>query len=142
MTKVSCGVESSNTWNTIPINGADFLQATNFYLAVWDQDADGDVEINNFKARFGCGDASFETCSLTTNTSETVCNDDGTFTVNVPIEGINGEFVGYDSNSINANGLSSTVCLTNISDSNPVTTGIITLTYTQGSSYNIEIFEN
>jgi len=87
--KVACGVESSNTCNTIPINGADFLEATNVYLAVWDQDADGDVEINNFKARFGCGDASFLTCSLTTSAPEEVCNNDGTYTVNIPIEGIN-----------------------------------------------------
>lgn len=140
LVKVACGVESSNTWNTIPINGADFLEATNFYLAVWDQDADGDVEINNFKARFGCGDASFLTCSLTTSAPEEVCNNDGTYTVNIPIEGINGEFVGYDANANNVNGLSNTVCLTNPGTTN-VTSGTISLTYNQGVDYSIEIFE-
>ena len=139
--KVSCGVESSSTWNTIPINGEDFLEATNFYLAIWDQDADGNLAINNFKARFGCGDADFETCSLTTGTPEEVCNDDGTFTINIPIEGINGEFIGYDANANNANGLSNTVCLTNSADSNPITSGTISLTYNQGTSYSVQIFE-
>ncbi|RZW50535.1 MAG: hypothetical protein EX263_07595, partial [Flavobacteriaceae bacterium] len=138
--KVACGVESSSTWNTIPINGEDFLEATNFYLAVWDQDADGDVEINNFKARFGCGDGSFKTCSVVAGTPEEVCNNDGTFTVNVPIEGINGEYVGYDANANNAGGLSSTVCLTNSGSTN-VTTGTISLTYNQGTAYSIQIFE-
>ncbi|WMI67530.1 BspA family leucine-rich repeat surface protein [Mangrovimonas sp. YM274] len=138
--KVACGVESSSTWNTIPINGADFLLASNFYLAVWDQDADGDVEINNFKARFGCGDADFLTCSLFNGVPEEICNDDGTFTINVPIEGINGEYVGYDANSNNENGLSNFVCLTNSGDTN-ITSGVISLTYDVGTSYAIEIFE-
>src|SRR5690606_13734156 len=30
---VMCGVESSNTWNTLPIDGEIFSQPTNFYLA-------------------------------------------------------------------------------------------------------------
>src|SRR5699024_5311267 len=53
---VSCGVESSNSFNAIPIAGVDFLYATNFYLAIWDQNGiDGEVTLNNFKARYGCG---------------------------------------------------------------------------------------
>ena len=51
---VACGVESSNTWNTLPVPDSD--QPTNYYLAIWDQDADGDLKVNNFKARFGCED--------------------------------------------------------------------------------------
>ncbi|RXJ43754.1 hypothetical protein ESZ48_18885, partial [Gelidibacter gilvus] len=139
LTKVACGVESSSTWNTIPIDGTDFIEATNFYLAIWDQNADGNLAINNFKARYGCGDADFETCSLSSGTPEEVCNNDGTFTINVPIEGINGEYVGYDANAKNG-GLSNRVCLTNSGEAGS-TTGVISLTYDQGVDYNIQIFE-
>jgi len=37
--------------------------------------------------------------------------------------------------------LSNTVCLTNPGDATPVTSGTISLTYNQGTSYSIEIFE-
>ncbi|WP_299390649.1 hypothetical protein [uncultured Gelidibacter sp.] len=139
LTKVACGVESSSMWNTIPIDGADFIEATNFYLAIWDQNADGNLSINNFKARYGCGDADFETCSLSSGTPEEVCNNDGTFTINVPIEGINGEYIGYDANAKNG-GLSNRVCLTNSGEAGS-TSGVISLTYDQGVDYNIQIFE-
>ena len=61
---VACGVESSNTWNTLPV--PDFAEPTNYYLAIWDQDADGELTVNNFKARFGCSEEAppSETCSL------------------------------------------------------------------------------
>ncbi|PHN03660.1 T9SS type A sorting domain-containing protein [Flavilitoribacter nigricans] len=61
---VACGVESSNTWNTLPV--PDFEQPTNYYLAIWDQDADGDLSLNNFKARFGCSEETppTEECTL------------------------------------------------------------------------------
>ena len=59
LTFVSCGVESSNTWNTIPVGNVNFLEPTNFYLAIWDQDADDDLIVNNFKARFGCRDGRY-----------------------------------------------------------------------------------
>ncbi|GAB5472163.1 MAG: hypothetical protein Mars2KO_02620 [Maribacter sp.] len=136
LTLRSCGVESSNTWNTLPV--PDFNATTNYYMAIWDQDADGDVQVNNFKARFGCGDADVLICNLAEGTPTTSCNDDGTYTVSVPIEGINGEFYAYDPNATPT--LSTSVCLTNSSDTN-VTSGTLELTYPQGVDYNITIFE-
>ena len=51
-----CGVESSNTFNSIPIAGVDFLYPMNFLPCNWDQDADSELNVNNFKARYGCGE--------------------------------------------------------------------------------------
>ena len=42
--------KSSSTWNTLPV--PNFSQTTNYYLAIWGQDADNNL-VNNFKARFG-----------------------------------------------------------------------------------------
>ncbi|MDE0918006.1 MAG: DUF11 domain-containing protein, partial [Flavobacteriales bacterium] len=53
LTLTACGVESANTWNTLPV--PNFTSVTNYYLVIWDQDGDGDLSVNNFKARFGCG---------------------------------------------------------------------------------------
>ncbi len=49
-----CGVESGNTWYMIAPPSAGI---TNWYLAFWDQKGDNDLDINNFKARKGCGTA-------------------------------------------------------------------------------------
>ncbi len=47
-----CGVESGNTWYMIAPPSAG---TTNWYLAIWDQNGDDDLDINNFKARKACG---------------------------------------------------------------------------------------
>ena len=134
----ACGGESSNTWNTLPV--PNFASTTNYYLAVWDQDADGDLQINNFKARFGCGDSSVELCNLSVASTSTSCNPDGTYTLSIDIEGVNGEFYAYDANALNG-GLSTSVCLTNSSDPSPVTSGTLTLDYPAGVSYAAVVFE-
>ena len=94
----ACGVESANTWNTLPV--PDFANVTNYYLVMWDQNADGNLAVNNFKARFGCGDASIELCSIMLDGVSAECNDDNTFTVSVNVSGINGQFVAYDANAL------------------------------------------
>ncbi|MBI1223704.1 MAG: hypothetical protein GC192_00585 [Bacteroidetes bacterium] len=128
-----CGVESSNSWNSLPIT--NFPEASNWYLIIWDQLGDNDLDINNFKARFGCGDGA-PLCVLNTEPVVTTCNPDGTYTVNVPISGINGNYVGTDPNALNSP--SAGVCLTNIGSGGP-TTGVISLTYPNGTPYNISI---
>ncbi len=141
LTLYACGVESSNTFNTITV--PEFTLATNFYLAVWDTKtpADGDVSINNFKARFGCGNGDFLACNIDSGDPVITCNADGTYTVEVPVMGVNGEFIGYDPNANNLDGLSDPICLTN-SEANPaVTSGVISLTYNQGVDYDILILE-
>ncbi|MGB7841533.1 MAG: hypothetical protein WBL21_01990, partial [Salinimicrobium sp.] len=132
---VSCGVESSSTWNTLPIDGVDFLEPTNFYLAVWDQLDDNNAAINNFKARFGCGDSTIELCSLNVGDPEVSCVVDGSYTVTVPINGVNGQFTATD---LNATQISQDICLGNIGDGGD-TSGEFVLTYSEGIDYNINI---
>lgn len=135
LTLVACGAESASTWNTLPV--PTFSVPANYYLALWDQDADGEVKLNNFKARFGCGDADVLLCNLETGTPTTTCNTNGTYTVSVPIAGINGNYVGTDTNALAP---SAPVCLTNPGQNPPVTSGNIVLTYPQSvANYNITI---
>ena len=98
---VTCGSESSNTWNTLPVE-TEFTEPSNYYLVIWDQDADGELSLNNFKARRGCGDADVVICALDTLPPmiTTTCNNqNGTYDVEIEIMGVNGEFVGFDPNA-------------------------------------------
>jgi hypothetical protein len=132
-----CGSESSNTWST-PTSPESFdpLQPGNFYLLIWDQDGiDNNVEVNNFKARFGCGDPTI--CFLEADEPEIDCNTtNGTYTVTVPITGNNGQYVGTDPNATPTT--SAPVCLTNLGETG-VITGEIVMTYPIGVDYNISI---
>ena len=132
-----CGSESSNTWST-PTSPESFdpLQPGNFYLLIWDQQGtDNNVEVNNFKARFGCGDPTI--CFLEAEEPEIECNaGSGTYTVTVPIIGNNGQYVGTDPNATPTT--SAPVCLTNLG-STGVITGNIVMTYPLGVDYNITI---
>ena len=133
MMHVSCGAESSNTWNQIPIEGEDFFEPANFYIAIWDQDADGDVRLNNFKARFGCGDGD-PLCIVTHLEPEVKCSEDETFTVEIPIRGVNAQYTAQDPN---ANSISGDICLGNLIDGD--TAGSITLVYDVGVDPEIVI---
>ncbi|MCB0616556.1 MAG: SprB repeat-containing protein, partial [Phaeodactylibacter sp.] len=136
LTLRACGVESSNTWNTLPV--PNFTQTTNYFLAIWDQDADGDLQVNNFKARYGCGNADIQVCTIEGQV-DTLCNGDGsTYTLEIPVSGINGEFIAYEQNQ---GAFSGPICLTNPGDANPVTSGTFQFTYNAGDSYDIIIFE-
>lgn len=86
---LTCGVESANTWNALPV--PDFPDETNCYLAIWDQDADGDLSLNNFKARFGCGESDQVLCSLGVTDVSTTC-DGANYVVTVGFDGINGAY--------------------------------------------------
>ncbi|MCC6724554.1 MAG: hypothetical protein IT258_08585, partial [Saprospiraceae bacterium] len=128
-----CGEASNNAWQTFPT--PSFSQPTNWYLAVWDQDDDNDLSIENFQARFGCGDGDLY-CDLEAGTPATTCNGNGTYTVNIPIIGQNGNYVGTDPNALNSP--STPVCLSNTGAGGP-TSGIISLNYTYGVNYNVNI---
>nr|WP_321235628.1 T9SS type A sorting domain-containing protein [uncultured Psychroserpens sp.] len=132
--RIACGVESSSTWNTIPIEGEDFLEPANMYLAIWDQDADGDLAVNNFKARFGCGDSDVIICSLSVEDPIVSCAVDGEYTVTVPINGANGQYTAIDPNALT---ISNDICLGNLGGG--AISGSFTLTYSQGTDYNIDI---
>jgi hypothetical protein len=87
LTFLSCGIESSASWNALPV--PQFNVPTNCYLAIWDQDADGDLGLSNFKARFGCGDSGALLCSVAIADVATSCVD-GLVHAEVSIEGVNG----------------------------------------------------
>jgi hypothetical protein len=137
---VACGSESSNTWNTLPIE-SEFTEPSNYYLVVWDQDADGELTLNNFKARRGCGDADIVLCALDTITpmvSTTCDNANGTYNVEIEIMGVNGEYVGFDPNATPTT--SAPICLTNLGEQNPEISGTIVMTYPQSvGNYNVTI---
>ncbi|MBT8196309.1 MAG: hypothetical protein KJO64_07765, partial [Bacteroidia bacterium] len=138
---VAGGVESSNTWNTLPV--PNFVNTTNYYLAIWDQGADGHLWVNNFKARYGCGDAQIPNvlCFLETgNPYIQVYPTENIYSVKIPVTGINNELYAYDPNSINANGLSSSVCLTNLGEANPHLFDTLILDYNFNDDYSITVF--
>jgi hypothetical protein len=131
----ACGVESSSTWNQIPV--PEFPSVSNYFLVIWDQDADGDLSVNNFKARFGC--SAGDLCNVVLEGWEELCNGDGTYSVNVKVKGVNGLFHAADINSIEM--YSDTVCFTNLSQEFPDTAAVFTLTYPVGTPYNISVAE-
>jgi large repetitive protein len=133
MNYILCGTQSSNTWNTIPV--PDFPLTSNYYLAVWRQGG-GAFSLNNFKARFGCGE--IPNCAVDITDVETTCNDDGTYTAAITVFGINGEYKASDANAINPN--SNSICLTNQGVGGPIS-GILYLTYPVGTPYNITVSE-
>ena len=136
---VACGGESSNTWNNIPIDPGVFNEPTNWYMAIWDQDADGEVQINNWKGRFGCG--SDEYCQFI-EVNRTICIDGDNYTVVVDVFGQNGTWTITDSTGVP--GVSfvtdpSPLTLTNGSENNPVVQGTVTATYPVGTDYDFSI---
>ena len=139
--RIWCGSESASTWSTPNAEGTigiDFTSANNFYMLIWDQSADGNLQVNNFKARYGCGD-DVTICALELADEETVvCNPDGGFTVTVPVYGNNGEFRGFDVNAVPQ--FSDAICFTNPAATPSVISGTITMTYPAGvMGYNITI---
>lgn len=133
----ACGVESANTWNTIPV--PNFVEVTNYYIVIWDQQADGNISINNFKARFGCGESTVDYCNVDLEGVDVYCNPDGTYSVDVNIIGLNGQYRAVDSNALNSP--SESICLTNLVDDTPVTTATFTLTYPADQMYSITVAE-
>ena len=134
LTFLTCGVESASTWNTLPV--PDFPVATNCYLVVWDQDADGDVQINNFKARFGCGDSDAVLCVVDATDVQTACQG-ANYTVSVTIEGVNGEFTISDPNALTTPSPVS-ICLGNPANGGELS-GTFEVTYASGVDYDLTI---
>ncbi|UJH89797.1 hypothetical protein LZ575_12260 [Antarcticibacterium sp. 1MA-6-2] len=109
------------------------MESTNFYLAIWDQGADGELTVNNFKARYGCGEP--DLCSLSVGDPEVSCVVDGIYSVTVPIDGVNAQYSAIDLNALT---ISEDICLGNIGEGGAIS-GSFVLTYNEGTNYNIDI---
>ncbi len=133
-----CGI-SSTGWVTFTV--PTFNQPTNLYLAIWRNNGNDYSNQNiTFKARYGCGDASdVVLCLLDSNDPITQCNNDGTYTLTIPIEGANGEYLAIDNN--NNTIFSNPICLTNLGSDPAIINGNIELVYPQGIDYNVSINE-
>ena len=127
----ACGVESSSTWNNLPV--PVFGEPTNYYMALWDRNGDSDLDINNFKARFGCG--SGLACGLIVDVLGEECLSDSTYQVEVEVVGVNGEYVAFDPNALT----SDTTCLT-LADNMVNTVDTLYVTYpTSVTTFNIQV---
>ena len=132
---LTCGVESSSTWNTLPV--PQFNVPTNCYMVIWDQEADGDVAVNNFKARFGCGDSDVELCSVAITNVELQCTENGLYAVDITIEGINGYYQLSDEGAAIWPS-PAIVCLGNVATDGDLF-GTFTFYYESGTDYNITV---
>ena len=129
-----CGV-NFNGWADQPFQVPDILLPTNYYVMIWDR-VDEDFGFN-FKARFGCGDSGIVACSIE-NTGETaVCNGDGTYSLTLDVNGINGQYTAADPNALS---ISSDVCLGN-TGAGTATSGSFTLVYPEGTDYDVTVSE-
>ena len=137
LTYVDCGVGFTG-WAMYQT--PEFSEPTNLYLAIWNQDGGNWKKgLNIFKARFGCGVEDEILCSVETGETTTTCNNDGTYTVNIPIAGVNGTFAATD---IQTGMTSDAVCLTNLNANTLVVSDTIRMVYPIGTDYNISIAPN
>ena len=146
---VACGQESSSSWNTIPV--PNFDEVTNYYLIAWDEKADGNVDINNFKARFGCGDVD-DACFLGVEEEKVsiTCTglDQGEYKVTIPLLGFNGDFTitknggdveVSDISIVDENGNPSDLSFSNNGVANPDITAILCFNVPFGGSYDFTL---
>ena len=134
LTFADCGINFTG-WADTPFVVPDFSEPTNYYVMVWDQESTNNYDFSiNFKARYGCGNSDIVACNLETGTVSTVCNNNNTYTLTIPISGSNAQYSASDSNALS---ISSDVCLGNLESGN--ITGSFTLTYPIGVDYDVDI---
>lgn len=136
---------SSDMWNTIMIDYKDFTEAHNYYIAIWDWsdnvnigDGPNGAVVNVFGTRMGCEVEDICTAPIIKNEPSFIDHKDGTYSVIVDVQGINGEYVALDKTGM-AIHISDPICLTNSSAETPVTSGTFTLTYPNTVGYAIAI---
>jgi len=136
---------SSEMWNTIMIDYKDFTQAHNYYIAIWDWsdnvnigDGPNGGVVNAFGTRMGCEVEDICTAPIIKNEPSFIDHKDGTYSIIVDIQGINGLYKAVDKTG-SAISISDPICLTNSSADSPVTSGSFTLTYPNTVGYAIEI---
>lgn len=126
-----CGTASSSNWNTVVM--PQFRVAGAFYLAIWDQAADGSLNVGSFKTRNGCGgDTNYGMVEL--GDIRTVCNGDGTYTVEQEVWGVYATLVATDPAAISSP--SAQVCLTSPSG---ISHDTLRISYNDGVNYNFDV---
>lgn len=129
----ACGISSTSRWGSIPLQGVDISQTMNFYMAIWDMNEDGDVKLNNFKARKGCAEYKPILCKLSAGPEIVKCGDETTYQVIIPVLGKNAKYVAVDPNALS---ISDAICFGNKNNGKD-TTGTFILTYPLGVAYDI-----
>lgn len=136
---------ASEMWNTIMIDYSNFTKAHNYYLAIWDWSDNVNIGdgpnggiVNAFGTRMGCETEDICIAPLITSEPSFMDHKNGTYSITIEVEGINGEYIAIDKTGA-ASYISEALCLTNSSSTNPTTTGSFTLTYPNTVGYEIQI---
>lgn len=141
---VDCGI-SATGWATYTVPSFD--EPSNYYLAIWRNNNQNFTNQNvTFKGRYGCGDAPDILCLIDTvavNVND--CTEQGTYAVEVDVQGINGTYVAVD--NTNTPGVSfvynpDPLTLTNLGATPAVIMGTVTAFYPVGIDYNFTIYED
>ncbi len=136
---------ASDMWHTIMVNPNHFDTPNNYYIAVWDRSdnvnvGDGPLGgvISKFSTRMGCEETDHCSAPVVSQAPSFIDNKNGTYTIVVDIQGINGEYTAIDKTG-KAVFISDNVCLTNSTDHHPALSGSFSLTYPNDVNYAIQI---
>jgi|GEM_PF-1449629 len=136
---------SSEMWHTIMVNPHHFDTPNNYYIAIWDRSDNVNVGdgpkggvISKFSTRMGCEESDYCSAPVVSQAPSFIDNKNGTYTIAVDVQGINGEYAAIDKSG-KAVFVSENICLTNSTDHLPVLSGSFSLTYPNDVNYAIEI---
>lgn len=136
---VKCGVASGGMWNTIMVDAGQYETASNYYIAIWDQ-SDNTIldDVKEIKTRMGCEND--DMCSVFFNGTPRITeNGNNTYTVEVEIMGVNGEYILTDPNALVPQ--VGPICLNNYGTSPTMVTAAASFTYMNNTAYNIQVTE-
>jgi len=136
---------SSDLWQSIMIDEADFSITKNYYLAIWDSsnnihigDGPNGQIVNAFGTRMGCENT--DECIPPVLLSSPKITDlrNKTYSVNIEVGGLNGSLEAVDLTG-KAISISSPICVGNASDLNGITGAEFELIYPNDTPYQIEV---
>ena len=136
---------ASEMWHTIMVNPHHLDTPNNYYIAIWDRSdnvnvGDGPLGgvISKFSTRMGCEETDHCSAPVVSQSPSFVDNKNGTYTIVIDVQGINGEYAAIDKTG-KATFISDNVCLTNSTDHHPSLSGSFSLTYPNDVNYEIQI---
>ena len=144
LTFIRSGI-SSEFWQSIIVDDADFSVPKNYYLAIWDGssnvnigDGPNGLVVNAFGARMGCENTDECIAPILLSTPEITDLRNETYSVTIEVGGLNGMLEAIDLTG-NALSVSSPVCVSNALDLNGVTSAEFELIYPHNINYEIEV---